>query len=315
MDIIRDLTTVHLARLTVLTIGSFDGIHRGHQHLIAQVITRAKEIDAASALVTLHPHPKVVLRSTSPLQYLSTIEERIDWLAPLGLDYTVVFPFSLEASQMRAREFVQLLIDHLNMREIFCGPNFALGYKREGTVEFLRTLGAEKGFGVHVVEPKDFDGQIISSTRIRELIADGQLAEATRLLGRYPSVRGRVIKGNQRGRQLGFPTANLAIAERRLIPANGIYAVRIKIGGTWHGGAANIGVRPTFDNGARLVEVFVLDFDGDLYDQIVEVQFIKRLREERKYDTLDALIAQMHRDVAETRRVLQETDERNRSAL
>lgn len=315
MDIIRDLTTVHLARPTVLTIGSFDGIHRGHQHLIAQVITRAKEIDAASALVTLHPHPKVVLRSTSPLQYLSTIEERIDWLAPLGLDYTVVFPFSLEASQMRAREFVQLLIDHLHMREIFCGPNFALGYKREGTVEFLRTLGTEKGFGVHVVEPKDFDGQIISSTRIRELIADGQLAEATRLLGRYPSVRGRVIKGNQRGRQLGFPTANLAIAERRLIPANGIYAVRIRIGGTWHGGAANIGVRPTFDNGARLVEVYVLDFDGDLYDQIVEVQFIKRLREERKYDTLDALIAQMHRDVAETRRVLQETDERNRSAL
>ena len=305
MEIIRDLTTVHLTRPTVLTIGSFDGIHRGHQHLIAQVIARAKELDAASALVTLHPHPKVVLRSTSPLQYISTIEERLDLLAPLGLDYAVVFPFSLEASQIRARDFVQMLIDHLRMKEIFCGKDFAFGYKREGNVEFLHALATEKGFGVQVVEPFVFDGQIISSTRIRQLVAEGHLDEATTFLGRHPSVRGRVIKGNQRGRQLGFPTANLAIAERRLIPADGIYAVRIKIGEQWFGGAANIGVRPTFDNGGRLVEVFVLDYTGDLYDQIVEVQFIKRLREERKYDTIGALIEQMNRDVAETRRVLE----------
>jgi riboflavin kinase/FMN adenylyltransferase len=305
MEIIRDLTTVSLLRPTVLTIGSFDGIHRGHRYLIAQVIARAKAIDAASALITLHPHPKIVLRSTSPLQYISTIEERLDLLASLELDYAVVFPFSLEASQIRARDFVQMLVDHLRMKEIVCGKDFALGYKREGTVDFMRVLGAEKGFTVQVVEPYVFDGQIISSTRIRQLVASGELDTATRLLGRYPSVRGRVIKGNQRGRQLGFPTANLAIAERRLIPADGIYAVRIKISERWYGGAANIGVRPTFDNGARLVEVFVLDFDDDLYDQFVEVQFIKRLREERKFDNLDALIEQMNRDVAETRRVLE----------
>jgi riboflavin kinase/FMN adenylyltransferase len=305
MEIIRDLTTVSLLRPTVLTIGSFDGIHRGHRYLIEQVIARAKTIDATSALITLHPHPKIVLRSTSPLQYISTIEERLDLLASLELDYAVVFPFSLEASQIRARDFVQMLVDHLRMKELVCGKDFALGYKREGTVDFMRALGAEKGFTVQVVEPYVFDGQIISSTRIRQLVASGELDTATRLLGRYPSVRGRVIKGNQRGRQLGFPTANLAIAERRLIPADGIYAVRIKIGETWHGGAANIGVRPTFDNGARLVEVFVLDFDDDLYDQFVEVQFIKRLREERKFDNLGALIKQMNRDVAETRRVLE----------
>jgi riboflavin kinase/FMN adenylyltransferase len=304
MKIIRDLNIVHLDRPTVLTIGSFDGIHRGHQHLIAQVIARAKEIGAASALVTLHPHPKVVLHSTSRLQYISTLEERLDLLATLGLDYTVVFPFSLETSQIRAREFVQMLLDHLQMKEIVCGKDFALGYKREGTVEFLRALGVEKNFSVHVVEPKVFDGEIISSTRIRQLVAAGDLDAATRLLGRYPSVRGRVIKGNQRGRQLGFPTANLAIAERRLIPADGIYAVRIKIGERWYGGAANIGVRPTFDNGARLVEVFVLDFDDDLYDQFVEVQFIKRLREERKFENIAALIEQMKQDVAQAREVL-----------
>jgi len=306
MEIIRDLTTVHLTRPTVLTIGSFDGIHRGHQHLIAQVIDRAKEIGAASALVTLHPHPKVVLRPNSALRYLSTIEERLDLLEPLGLDYAVVFPFSLETSQIHARDFAHLLIDHLGMKEIFCGKDFAFGYKREGNVDFLRALGAEKGFQVHVVEPQKFDDEIISSTHIRELVAQGDLDAATRSLGRYASVRGRVIKGDQRGRTLGFPTANLAIAERRLIPADGIYAVRVKIGDEWFGGAANIGVRPTFDNGARLVEVFVLDFSGDLYDQVIEVQFIKRLRAELKFDRVAALVEQMQRDVAETRNILAE---------
>ena len=304
MEIIRDPLNVHLTRPTVLTIGSFDGIHRGHQHLIGRVIARAKEIGAASALVTLHPHPKVVLRPHAPLQYLSTIEERLNLLAPLGLDYAVVFPFSLETSQIRARDFIQILLDHLNMREIFCGADFALGYKREGNVDFLRVAGREKNFTVTVVAPQQFDGQIMSSSRIREMIAEGDLDDAARFLGRYPSVRGRVVKGDQRGRQLGFPTANLAIAERRLIPADGIYAVRVKIGDVWYGGAANIGIRPTFDHGHRLVEVYVLDFDGDLYDQVIEVQFIKRLREERKFDRIDALIAQMKQDVEETRRVL-----------
>ncbi len=308
MEVIRDVTAVHLDRPTVLTIGSFDGVHRGHQHLIRCVIARAEAMGAASALVTLHPHPKVVLRSDSPLRYLSTLEERLDLLAPLGLDYAVVFPFSLESSQMRAREFAQLLLDHLRMKEIFCGADFAFGYKREGNVAFLRALGAEKGFAVNVIEPQQFDGEIISSTRIRDLVAAGDLDEATRLLGRFPSVRGRVIRGDQRGRALGFPTANLAIAERRLIPADGIYAVRVKIGAVWFGGASNIGVRPTFDGGARLVEVYVLDFEGDLYDQMIEVQFVKRLRAERKFESVDALVAQLRRDVAEVRAVLSRFD-------
>ncbi len=304
MEIIRDPITVRLPRPTVLTIGSFDGIHRGHQYLIERVVARAKELDAASALVTLHPHPKIVLRPNSPLQYLSTLEERLDLLAPLGLDYAVVFPFSLETSQIRARDFVQLLLDHLRLREIFCGADFALGYKREGNVEFLRALGRETGFTVSVVEPQAFDGEIMSSSRIRQMIAAGDLADATRFLGRDPSVRGRVVKGDQRGRTLGFPTANLAIAERRLIPADGIYAVRVKIGDQWRDGAANIGIRPTFDAGHRLVEVYVLDFDGDLYDQVIEVKFVQRLRGEIKFDRVDALIAQMRDDLVETRKIL-----------
>ena len=306
MEIIRDPFTVHLARPTVLTVGSFDGIHRGHKYLISRVEQRAQEMGAASALVTLHPHPKIVLRPESSMQYLSTIEERLDLLAPLGLDYAVVFPFSIEASQIHASDFVQILVDHLNMQEIICGADFALGYKRQGNVEFLRALGKEKNFTVTIVEPQKFDDTIMSSTHIRKLIADGNMNAASVQLGRYPSVRGRVVKGFQRGRQLGFPTANLAIAERRLIPANGIYAVRVKIGEAWYGGAANIGTRPTFDNGHRLVEVFVLDFSGDLYDQVIEVQFIKRLRPELKFENVQQLIEQMNRDVAETRQVLAE---------
>jgi riboflavin kinase/FMN adenylyltransferase len=304
MEIIRDLTTVHIPKPTVLTIGSFDGIHRGHQYLIRRVVARANEMGASSALVTLHPHPKIVLRPDSEMRYLSTIEERLDLLTPLGLDYAVVFPFSLETSQIRAREFVQLLLDHLNLKEIFCGADFAFGYKREGNIAFLRELGREKNFVVTMVEPQKFDDTILSSTRARELIAQGEIDEAVRILGRFPSVRGRVVHGDQRGRTLGFPTANLSLADRRLIPANGIYAVRVRFENEWRLGAASIGVRPTFEGKNRLVEVFILDWDGDLYDRVMEVQFVKRLRDELKFESVDALVVQMTRDVAEARRVL-----------
>jgi riboflavin kinase / FMN adenylyltransferase len=309
MEIIRDINSAYITRPTVLTIGSFDGIHRGHQHLIGQIVARAKEESGmVSALVTLHPHPKVVLRPNSQMRYLSTIEERLDLLAPLGLDYVVVFPFSLETSQIRARDFIQILIDRLSLTEIICGKDFALGYKREGTVDFLRAMGREKGFAVTIVEPYALDGEIVSSTRIRELIAVGDLEQATRLLGRHPSIRGRVIRGDQRGRTLGFPTANLAVPERRQIPADGIYATRVNIGRRRFSGAANVGIRPTFDKGQRLIEVFILDFDEDLYDQVITVEFVKRLREELKFDSVNALIEQMGKDVVETRLVLAAAD-------
>ncbi|MBI3742554.1 MAG: hypothetical protein HY257_12480, partial [Chloroflexi bacterium] len=195
-------------------------------------------------------------------------------------------------------------IDHLNVTEIFCGADFAFGYKREGNVEFLRALGAEKNFRVNVVEPFVFETQVISSTRVRDLIAQGDLDAATRLLGRYPSVRGRVVKGDQRGRALGFPTANLATAERRLLPADGIYAVRVRVNDIWRAGAASIGVRPTFGGTTRQLEVYVLDFSGDLYEQVIEVEFVKRLRAEKKFASAAELIAQMQRDVEEARTTL-----------
>lgn len=303
-QIIRTLSDVHLAQPGVITIGSFDGVHRGHARLIQTVRDHARAKNAASIVVTLNPHPRLVLRPDSPLQLLSTLDERVDLLAQQGLDYVVVFPFSLEQSKLRAREFVELLRNHLNFVELVCGPNFAVGYKREGTIPVLEDLGKEFGFTVTVVEPQEYDEGIISSTRVRELVGGGDVAEAAVLLGRYPMLRGVVVHGDHRGRELGFPTANLEVPDKKLIPANGIYAVRVRLGNQWHDGAASIGIRPTFGGGRRLVEIFVLDFARWIYGEELQVFFIKRLRDEEKYDNIQALLDQMTLDVQNARDIL-----------
>jgi riboflavin kinase / FMN adenylyltransferase len=304
-EIIRTLSDAHLTQPSVITIGSFDGVHRGHAYLIQAVIGHAREQNAASVVVTLNPHPRLVLRPDAPLQLLSTLEERVALLALQGLDYVVVFPFSLEQSKLRAREFVELLRNHLNMVELVCGPNFALGYKREGTIPVLEDLGKEFGFTVTVVEPQAFQEGMISSTRVRDLVASGSVTEAATLLGRYPMLRGIVVHGDHRGRELGFPTANLEVPDKKLIPANGIYAVRVRLGNEWHNGAASIGIRPTFGGGKRLVEIFILDFSRWIYGEELEVYFIERLRDEEKFDSIQALLDQMARDVQNARDILE----------
>jgi riboflavin kinase / FMN adenylyltransferase len=303
-EIITDIYSTHLSRPSVLTIGSFDGVHRGHQYLINSVIEAAQARDAASVVVTLHPHPKLVLRPDSSLLLLSTIEERLTLVKQLGLDYVVVFPFTLEHSQIRARDFAKLLVDHLHMVELRCGPNFAFGYKREGTIQFLQGVGKELGFVVTVVEPREYEEGIISSTRVRDLVAEGNVDTAASLLGRFPALHGIVVHGDHRGRMLGFPTANLNVPDRKLIPANGIYAVRVRLGNEWFKGAANIGVRPQFGGGPRLVEVYILDFDRDIYGQELEVHFVMRLRDEMKFPSVEALVQQMGQDVAKARAIL-----------
>ncbi len=303
-EIIRTLSDANLTQPSVITIGSFDGVHRGHSRLIQTVVEHAREKNAASIVVTLNPHPRLVLRPDSPMQLLSTLEERIELLAQQGLDYVVVFPFSLEQSKLRAREFVQLLRNHLHIVELVCGPNFALGYKREGTLAVLRDLGQEFGFTVTVVDPHEFQDGIISSTRVRDLVTNGDIAQATTLLGRYPMLRGVVVHGDHRGRELGYPTANLEVPDKKLIPANGIYAVRVRLGNEWHDGAASIGIRPTFGGGKRLVEIFILDFARWIYGEELQVYFIERLRDEEKFDSIQALLDQMALDVQNARTIL-----------
>ncbi|HZQ10325.1 MAG TPA: bifunctional riboflavin kinase/FAD synthetase [Anaerolineae bacterium] len=305
-EIIRNLSDAHFKTPSVLTIGSFDGVHRGHAHLIQTVVDHAREKNAKSVVVTLNPHPRLVLRPDVPLQLISTLDERLDLLSHQPLDYVVVFPFSLEQSKLRAREFVQLMCEHLNMMELVCGPNFALGYKREGTIPVLQELGNELGFTITVIEPQQFEQGIISSTRIRDLVANGQVSAAAQLLGRYPMLRGVVVHGDHRGRELGYPTANLDVPDRKLIPANGIYAVRVRLGDQWFDGAASVGVRPTFGGGKRLVEIYLFDFARWIYGEELEVYFVERLRDEEKFDSIPALLEQMSRDVENARTILKQ---------
>lgn len=307
-EIITDLTSAHLTRPGVVTLGSFDGVHRGHQYLIDSVIAAAQARGANSIVVTLNPHPRQVLRPDAPVTLISTLDERLNLLSKLGLDYVVVFPFSIEASKIRARDFAKLLVDHLHMAELHCGPNFALGYKREGDIPYLRALGEEMGFTVAVVEPREFREGIISSSRVRTLVSEGDVNTATSMLGRYPALHGVVVHGDHRGRTLGFPTANLNVPEGKLVPANGIYAVRVRLRDEWLNGAANIGVRPQFGGGPRLVEVYILDFDRDIYGQEIEVHFVERLRDEMKFESVQALVAQMGRDVEKARAILSHLD-------
>jgi riboflavin kinase/FMN adenylyltransferase len=281
---------------TILTIGTFDGVHIGHQQLIRSVVESARATGRRTALVTFFPHPSVVLGRAEPF-YLTSNEEKLAQLELLGLDIAVVVEFTLETSQIRAAQFVNLLFENLQMREMWIGHDFALGHKREGNPAFLQAMGVERGYTVHQVQPLMLDGQPVSSSRIRDALRAGDMRQANACLGRPFRLNGAVVRGAQRGRKMGVPTANLAIWAEHAIPANGIYACRAHVGGVAHRAVTNIGTRPTFDNGVRTVEAHLLDFDGDLYGQTIALDLIEYQRPELKYNSVEALVAQMHEDI------------------
>jgi riboflavin kinase/FMN adenylyltransferase len=306
MDVIDDLAKASLQRETVLTIGAFDGVHRGHQALISDVITRARATGRLSGVLTFHPHPAVVLAPKRVPAYLTTPGEKIALLEGLGLDLVALLAFDKQMANTKAREFVKLVSWHLRVRELWVGADFALGRKRQGDVAHLRQLGSELGYEVHVVDPLEVEGQVVSSSRIRGLLRDGAVEEATHLLGRYPSLSGEVVAGARRGQSLGFPTANLEVRPERAMPADGVYAVFAVLGRERHPAVANVGVRPTFDSGQRTVETHILDFSGDVYGCDLVVEFVARLRGERRFESVEALIAQIAEDTEEARRLLAE---------
>jgi riboflavin kinase/FMN adenylyltransferase len=296
MDIVDDLTRVSLRQETILTIGAFDGVHLGHQALIGAVVDRARSTDRLAALVTFHPHPAVVLAPDRAPRYLTAPGEKMAQLESRGIDLVVLLPFNRKVADTTARAFMGSVSTHLRVRELWVGPDFALGRNREGDVPRLRELGREFGYEVHVVEPVLLGTEPISSSRIRALLGEGRIAEATRLLGRYPSVSGEVIVGARRGRRLGFPTANLEVRPERAVPADGVYAVFAQLGTQRYPAVANVGVRPTFDNGQRTVEVYIFDFDEDIYGCDLVVEFVARLRDELRFERVDDLVEQMGRD-------------------
>jgi riboflavin kinase/FMN adenylyltransferase len=291
-------------RESIVTVGAFDGIHLGHQALIGGLVARAREEGRVAGLVTFYPHPLAVLRPDRPAQYLTTPGEKAALLEPLGLDWMVVVLFTPQLAQMPARAFVQALVQRLRMHVLWVGPDFALGRDRAGDLPTLRELGREMGFEVYEVPYYGRDSTKVSSTHIRTLVRRGHVEEAARLLGRRYSVSGEVVHGAHRGRCLGYPTANLDVHPDRVVPANGIYATFACLGSERRDSVTSIGIRPTFDGGERRIETYLLDYRGDLYGHDLVVEFVARLRPEKRFADVEALVAQIDRDVAQTREIL-----------
>jgi len=295
-------------RPACVAIGSFDGVHLGHQAILRNMVAHAHAAGMAAVVITFYPHPSVVLRGRRPSFYLSTPEDRSEHLLALEVDAVVTHPFNQEVASIRAADFVTRLLDLARMRELWCGEDFTLGHKREGTVTFLQAEGAKRGFWVNIITPQLMDGEPISSTRIRQTLRDGAMDQATRFLGRPFSLPGVVVDGDKRGRALGFPTANLRVDEELAIPANGVYVCQARLASAVYPAVASIGVRPTFETQENklTIEAYLMDFSGDLYGQTLRLDFIARLRPELKFTDVEALRAQIEQDVEAARRILNE---------
>lgn len=289
---------------TAVAVGVFDGVHRGHQALLTTMIAAARARELRTAVVTFFPHPKAVLRNLTGRLYLNTLSDRVYYLEKLGIDVVMVCTFDNDTRQMRAAEFTGLLQDKLDMRQIWSG-DFGLGYKREGTAAVLEKIGRQTGFTVHEYAHKLYLGDShISSSRIRNGLAAGDLEDVTMCLGRPYRLTGTVIMGDQRGRTIGFPTANIDIWEQILVPGKGVYATTAYVGSERYAAATNIGVRPTVDGHTLRIEPHLLDFAGDLYGQELTLEFIARIRPEKKFDGLEALKEQIGKDVALVREII-----------
>lgn len=288
-----------------LTVGVFDGIHLGHQHLIQQTAQAAAALGGKAGMITFWPHPLEVLYPERKISYLTMLEEKLDLLARLGtLDLVVALPFTPTLAATSAGAFIDMLLNHVRLSVLVEGADFVFGHNREGNMAFLTAYGQTHGFAVQTIDLQVAEQQRISSTSVRALLADGQVEAAMGLLGRPYSARGLVVHGDERGRLLGFPTANLEIDAQKILPADGVYAVRARVDDTNYFGAANIGVRPTLDGTRHLTEVHLLDVQRDLYRKELEVQFIARLRGERRFAGIEALQAQIAADVQQARVVL-----------
>jgi riboflavin kinase/FMN adenylyltransferase len=302
-----------LDRPIYLTIGSFDGIHRGHQALIRMMVGAARSAGCLAGLLTFDPHPVQVLRPDVRVARLTSDEERAAILEALGLDFLLVLPFSRDTAITPAAEFMRHLVVHAPLRSLWIGPDFALGRGREGDADHLKALGRRMGYEVRIRPPFTLRGDPVRSSRVRALLADdGAVEDAAGLLGRPYQIWGRVQTGAQRGRRLGFPTANIALPAERLLPAHGVYACWAWLGepGVEAGGmrglpaVVNVGVRPTFDNGLPSVEAYLMDFEGDLYGECLGLSFMRRLRGEMKFPDVAGLVAQIGMDARAAREML-----------
>ena len=298
MRLFHGTDNADIQRPTVLTLGVFDGLHLGHQLIMRTVVERARAVGAAPTVITFDPHPRAVLHPESAPPLLQTFDQKIEGFGVLGIEQTIVVRFTKAFSAIRAGDFLRdIVFDRLHAREVYLGKGFAFGHNREGNIELLKRLGAELGFVAGEVPEVKVRGARVSSSKIRQLLAAGQVNLARRMLDRPYGVEGRVERGSERGHTLGFPTANLR-PHNRVIPRNGVYVTATLIEGQWRRSVTNVGFRPTFGDATEpSVETFVMNWDGDLYGDVVRVRFLYRLRDERRFSSVEQLKSQIMRDV------------------
>lgn len=291
-----------------LTVGVFDGVHRGHEQIVQALTRSAHAASAPAVVVTFWPHPATVLGG-SEVKCLTTPDERAELLSALDVDFVVTLTFDRALANTSARDFVARLRDRLDFHHLLIGYDFALGKGREGNAARLTEIGTELDFEVQIIPAVSDESGVISSTEIRKLVATGGVAEAANLLGHPYALHGPVVHGDNRGRDLGFPTANIDYPQGKIIPANGIYACRAFVDGKTLAAAVNVGTRPQFhsEGGKPLVEAHLLEFDGDLYDRDLRLEFMSRLRNETKFASVEALVEQIGQDVKQTRELLART--------
>ncbi len=304
MQVEKELAQFSPGKDMLLTIGVFDGIHLGHKYLISQLKEQAEGRHLLSGVVTFKQHPLEVLSPTTKLPYLTSIEEKVVLLKKEGVDAVIALTFTQELAGISARQFVALLKKHLRMSGLVIGPDFALGRNREGNADTLRQLGKEIGFTVTVVAPKKINGEVVSSTLIRQALAGGDVKKVSTLIGRPFSLQGQVTSGAGRGVGLGFPTANLEFDTKRAIPGDGVYATLAYIDGKSYSAMTNIGLDPTFNGKERTIETYILDYQDNLYGRLLKIEIIGRIRSEKKFESAGALKQQIAEDIKQGRAIL-----------
>lgn len=303
MEVFHNIEDVRRDCNSVLTVGTFDGVHLGHQFILKKMLERAQFLSAQTTVVTFDPHPRAVLRQGNggdSLKLLTAIEERLELLEKYGVDRVVVIGFTKDFAKTSSREFVSdYLYQRIGFRELVIGHDHGFGSNREGDIETLKVLAEEMDFGLHEIPEYKTESQSCKSSSIRKFLSKGKVNEASHSLGRLYEVRGLVIQGDGRGRRLNFPTANIAVTpESKLIPANGVYAVYAWVQGTRYKGMMNIGMRPTFSGQEWAAEVHLFDFGNELYGEEIRVEFMERIRAEEKFSGPDELSAQLQKDKA-----------------
>lgn len=299
MQVIRKFSDVQFNRNTVLTLGTFDGIHLGHQQIISSVVEKANQKDMRSFVITFDPHPRKVLSKDEKVYLLSSLNEKIEIFDSLGVENLFVIDFTKEFSQQSAEEFIKkYLVNGIGLTEIIVGYDHHFGRGRGGNADTLTAIGNELNFNTTIIPSFIIDDRIISSTKIRNALMEGNVALTAKMLGRYYSFSGTVVGGDKRGRELGYPTANIELElKEKLLPLIGIYAVRVTVNNQKHKGLLSIGRRPTFyEDGEVVSEVYIYDFNKQIYDEKLTIELVERLRGEEKFNSTDELIAQMNKD-------------------